>query len=50
MTWFIAQLAIATSIAPNDLLDTPPSVLAAMANILNEQGKKARQRGGRQRR
>jgi hypothetical protein len=35
----VAQMSIATSIAPNDLLDAPPEVFAAMLKILNERSK-----------
>lgn len=35
----VAQMAVATSIAPNDLLDTPPDVFRAMLKVLSDQRK-----------
>lgn len=39
MSKLIAQLSIATGIAPNDLLDSPPEILQAIVSILNERHK-----------
>ena len=36
MTMLVAQVAVATSIAPNDLLDTPPDVFWAIVAVLKE--------------
>jgi hypothetical protein len=35
----VAQMSIATSIAPNDLLDAPPEVFRAMLHLLQERAK-----------
>lgn len=35
----VAQVAVATGIAPNDLLDTPPDVFRALLHVLNERTK-----------
>lgn len=44
----VAQMSIATSIAPNDLLDAPPEVFRAMLKVLhdrnNESSKAAKRR------
>jgi len=40
MTMLVAQLSIATGIAPNDLLDTPPDIFRAMIKVLNDRAKK----------
>jgi hypothetical protein len=40
MTMLVAQVSVATSIAPNDLLDTPPDVFWAIVAVLNEQSRK----------
>ncbi len=37
MTRTIAAMAIATGIAPSELLDCDPDVFAAMVDILNKQ-------------
>lgn len=36
----VAQLSIATGIAPNDLLDTPPEIFRAMLKVLSDRAKK----------
>lgn len=36
----VAQLSIATGIAPNDLLDTPPEIFRAMLKVLSDRTKK----------
>lgn len=44
----VAQVSVATGIAPNDLLDAPPEVFRAIVKVLNDRGKaqaKARRRG-----
>jgi|GEM_PF-2915576 hypothetical protein len=43
MTLLVAQVAVATGIAPNELLDTPPDVFWAIVAVLREQSKE----GGR---
>lgn len=40
MTMLVAQMSIATGIAPNDLLDAPPAVFKAMLKVLNDRSKK----------
>jgi hypothetical protein len=48
MTMLVAQVSVATGIAPNDLLDAPPDVFRAIIAVLNErskQMKKANRRG-----
>lgn len=37
MTLLVARVAVATSIAPNDLLATPPELFWAMVAVLEEQ-------------
>ncbi len=44
----VAQVAVATGIAPNDLMDTPPDVFRAMLQVLNDRAeaqRKAAKRG-----
>lgn len=44
----VAQVAVATGISPNDLLDTPPYLFAALVRVLNERTeaqRKASRRG-----
>jgi len=45
----VAQVSVATGIAPNDLLDAPPEVFRGIVHVLNErtkaQRKAARRRG-----
>lgn len=44
----VAQVAVATGIAPNDLLDAPPEVFRAIVKVLHDRGKaqqKQRRRG-----
>jgi hypothetical protein len=48
MTMLVAQVSVATGIAPNDLLDAPPDVFRAIIKVLNERAdrqKKADRRG-----
>lgn len=45
----VAQMSVATGIAPNDLLDAPPEVFRAMLKVLtdrNKQREKAARRRG----
>lgn len=35
----VAQVAVATSIAPNELLATPPDVFWAIVSVLKEQSR-----------
>jgi len=49
MTMLVAQVSVATGIAPNDLLDAPPDVFRAIIKVLNERAdnhKKANKRRG----
>jgi len=46
MTMLVAQMSVATGIAPNDLLDAPPAVFKAMLKILSDRNKKAGRRRG----
>jgi len=39
MTMLVAQVAVATSISPNELLDTPSDVFWAIVAVLNEQSR-----------
>lgn len=41
MTLLVARVAVATSIAPNDLLDAPSEVFWAMVAVLEEQAKES---------
>ena len=44
----VAQVSVATGIAPNDLLDAPPDVFRAIIKVLNDKAdrqKKANRRG-----
>ena len=44
----VAQVSVATGIAPNDLLDAPPDVFRAIVKVLTERAdrqKKADRRG-----
>lgn len=44
----VAQMSVATGIAPNDLLDADPEVFSAMLKVLNDRTKaqnKANKRG-----
>ena len=44
----VAQVSVATGIAPNDLLDAPPDVFRAILKVLNDKAdrqKKANRRG-----
>jgi hypothetical protein len=40
MTMLVAQMSIATGIAPNDLLDAPPEVFRAMLKVMSDRAKK----------
>jgi hypothetical protein len=42
MTMLVAKMSIATSIAPNDLLDAPPEVFSAMLKVLNDRNKESK--------
>jgi hypothetical protein len=46
MTMLVAQVSVATGIAPNELLDAPPEVFAAIIKVLNDRAKQARKRRG----
>jgi hypothetical protein len=39
MTLLVAQVAVATSIAPNELLQTPPDIFFAIVGLLKEQAR-----------
>lgn len=39
MTMLVAQVAVATSISPNELLDTPSDVFWAIVAVLKEQAR-----------
>jgi len=39
MTMLVAQMSIATGIAPNDLLDAPPEIFRAMLKVLSDRNK-----------
>lgn len=41
MTLLVAQVAVATSISPIDLLECPPEVFYAMVAVLKEQAREA---------
>jgi hypothetical protein len=45
MTMLVAQMSVATGIAPNDLLDTPPDVFRAMLKVMSDQQKAMKRRG-----
>jgi hypothetical protein len=38
----VAQLSVATGIAPNDLLDAPCGMIETMIEVLNERAKAAK--------
>jgi len=38
----VAQVAVATGISPNDLLDTPPYLFRAIVRVLNERAETQR--------
>jgi hypothetical protein len=44
MTMLVAQVAVATSISPNELLDAPPDVFLAMVAVLKQQAREANKR------
>ena len=44
MTMLVAQVAVATSISPNELLDAPPDVFFAIVAVLKEQARQANKR------
>jgi hypothetical protein len=39
MTMLVAQMSVATGIAPNDLLDAPPDVFRAMLKVMSDRTK-----------
>lgn len=39
----VAQMSIATGIAPNDLLDAPPEIFRAMLKVMSDRAKKQKQ-------
>jgi hypothetical protein len=39
MTMLVAELAVETGIAPNDLLDAPPDVFRAILQVVNDKRK-----------
>jgi hypothetical protein len=39
MTLLVAQVAVATSISPVDLLNTPPDIFFAMVGLLKQQAR-----------
>jgi hypothetical protein len=39
MTLLVAQVAVATSISPNELLKTPPDIFWAIVSVLKEQAR-----------
>jgi hypothetical protein len=41
MTMLVAQMSVATGIAPNDLLDAPPEVFRAMVKVLQDRHKES---------
>jgi hypothetical protein len=41
MTLLVAQVAVATSISPIDLLECPPAIFNAMVQVLKEQAREA---------
>jgi hypothetical protein len=43
----VAQVALATSISPNELLDAPPEIFWAMVEVLKEQAAEAERAKGR---
>lgn len=38
----VAQMSVATGIAPNDLLDAPPEVFRAMVKVLQDRSKESK--------
>lgn len=42
MTMLVAQVSVATSIAPNELLETPPDVFWAIVAVLKERARQGR--------
>jgi len=47
VTMLVAQMSIATGIAPNDLLDTPPEVFRAMLKVLQDRAKESKKAANR---
>lgn len=45
MTMLVAKVAVATGISPNELLDAPPEIFAAILRVLNERAKQSKRRG-----
>lgn len=44
MTHTVAQIAVATGISPNELLETPPEVFAAIVKVLNDRAERSKKR------
>jgi hypothetical protein len=44
MTMLVAQVAVATSISPNELLAAPPDVFWAIVAVLKEQSRQSSKR------
>ena len=42
MTMLVAQVAVATSIAPNELLEAPPDVFWGIVAVLKEQARQSK--------
>jgi len=40
MTMLVAQVSVATGIAPNDLLDADPDVFRAIVKVLNDKAER----------
>lgn len=47
MTLLVAQVAVATSISPLDLLECPPEIFNAMVVVLKEQAREAEKQKAR---
>lgn len=45
MTMLVAKVAVATGISPNELLDAPPEIFAAILKVLNDRAKQSKRRG-----
>jgi hypothetical protein len=43
----VARVAVATSIAPNELLEAPPEIFWAMVSVLEEQAQQTERAKGR---
>jgi len=44
MTHTVAQISVATGIPPNDLLDTPPEIFAAIVKVLNDRADRSKRK------